>query len=78
MSRKSVLVLAAGSTFATVLWFTGNVMALPGAPLASSGVPQIVGAAAPNEGSGVILVQNRARAGGQRGGRRRSAGGRRR
>ena len=47
MSRKSVLVLAAVSTFATVLWFTGNAMALPGAPLASSGVPQIVGAAAP-------------------------------
>ncbi len=57
MSRKSVLVLAAVSTFATVLWFTGNAMALPGAPLASSGVPQIVGAPAPHEGSGVILVQ---------------------
>ena len=57
MCRKSVLVLAAVSTFATVLWFTGNAMAFPGAPLASSGVPQIVGAPAPHEGSGVILVQ---------------------
>ena len=32
MSRKSVLVLAAVSTFASVLWFTGNAMALPGSP----------------------------------------------
>ena len=49
--------LAAVSTFATVLWFAGSAMALPRAPFASSSVSQAVGAAAPHEGSGVILVR---------------------
>ena len=60
--------LAAVSTFTSILWFAGSAMALPRARFASSSVSQAVGAAAPHEGSGVILVRNRGRGGGQRGG----------
>lgn len=59
MSNKVGRTVAAVAAAATVLWCADTATALPSAAFAPSSVSDTLGTAAPHDGTGLILVQNR-------------------